>query len=280
MIRDGRDTLIEPLAHQEGVRKTYRICADDDTLGGPAYSDTVSGLKKNDSCGSSRMVRAASATVLSTSCRCMVRSALPTVSSPEGPWWSSPKVRRPPTRSGGAAIPAVGTVTGAAGMPLRRSRARYARPASTSRCGQMQRPAGPQGARRRHARFIGLLRTREGTGRGPLRGRYLRPSGSQRRATDADDWCPTEAIDDLYDALLALRASSRMPPSEPVPRAGRDPRLPAQTRIDDQGWKERWTACSPPCGIWPSTSATTNALPGWSSLTPPMTSPSGPTATT
>ena len=29
MIRDDSDTLIEPLAHQEGVRKIYRICADD-----------------------------------------------------------------------------------------------------------------------------------------------------------------------------------------------------------------------------------------------------------
>ena len=29
--RDGRDTLIESLAHQEGVRKTYEICARDGT---------------------------------------------------------------------------------------------------------------------------------------------------------------------------------------------------------------------------------------------------------
>ena len=32
MTRDGRDTLIESLAHQEGVRNTYKICADDGTL--------------------------------------------------------------------------------------------------------------------------------------------------------------------------------------------------------------------------------------------------------
>ena len=32
MIRDDSDTLIEPIAHQEGVRKIYRICADDGAL--------------------------------------------------------------------------------------------------------------------------------------------------------------------------------------------------------------------------------------------------------
>ena len=32
MTRDGRDTLIKSLAHQEGVRNTYEICADDGAL--------------------------------------------------------------------------------------------------------------------------------------------------------------------------------------------------------------------------------------------------------
>ena len=176
--------------------------------------------KKNDSCGSSRMVRAASPTGLSPSCRCMVRSNSP-VSSPDA-WWSSPKVRRPPTRSGVRDIPAVGTVTGATGCPSDDVLAKL-----DGFDVAVWPDADPQG--RKHAAKLldGLLRTRKGKAEG-LFEVDLAALRLTAKGADAGDWYPEDPIDDLLCCAQAVCAPTST-------RAVRAHDYHAADR--DQGWK-------------------------------------------
>ena len=166
--------------------------------------------KKNDSCGSSRMARAASTSGLSPSCHCMVRSDSP-VSSPDA-WWSSPKVRRPPTRSGGAisprSAPSRAPLAAPQTMCSRRSTV------STSRCGQMP-------TRRAASTPRSCLMASCAPARGRPRASWrsiLRPLGSQRRALTPTTGAPRTR------SMTSLSRSSRMRPRQHSSRPR--PRLP------------------------------------------------------
>ena len=191
MTRDGRDTLIESLAHQEGVRNTYKIRAQDGTLVAQHVRIQSSGQKKrfvwqrpDGSSGLSRSV-----------------SELPLYGTEHLPGFESGRLvvvtegEKAADALSGRDIPAVGTVTGAAGCPSDEVLA------TLDRFDVAVWPdADPQG--RKHAAKLldGLLRTRKGKADG-LFEVDLTALGLTAKGADADDWRPSDALDEFFGAL-------------------------------------------------------------------------------
>ena len=192
MTRDGRDTLIESLSHQEGVRNTYKICAYDGTLVALHVRIQSPGQKKRfvwqQPDGSSGLhVRSVSELPLYGTERLPGLKSGRLVVVTEGEKAADALRRRD--------IPAVGTVTGAAGCPSDDVLA------TLDRFDVAVWPdADPQG--RKHAAKLldGLLRTRKGKAEGLLE---VDPAalGLTAKGADADDWRPEDPIDDLFVAL-------------------------------------------------------------------------------
>ena len=212
MIRDGRDTLIESLAHQEGVRKTYRICADDGTPVALHVRIQSPGQKKRfvwqQPDGSSGLSQSVSELPLYGTEQLPGLESGRLVVVTEGEKAADALRRRD--------IPAVGTVTGAAGCPSDDVLATLDRFDVA-----VWRDADPQG--RKHAAKLleGLLRTRKGKAEG-LFEVDLTALGLIAKGADADDWRPSDALDEFYSALQPYTPPS--PPPLDVPA------LPAETR--------------------------------------------------
>ena len=164
-------SIVADTAH--APQNIYEICAYDGTPVARHVRIQSPG-QKNGSCGSSRMARAASPTGLSPSCRCMVRSNSP-ISSPDA-WWSSPKVRRPPTRSGCAISPRSAPSRALLAAP--QTMCSLHSTVSPSRCGQMLTRRATSTPR---SCFMASCAPVRGRPRASSRS-ILRPLGSQRRA--------------------------------------------------------------------------------------------------
>ena len=130
----------------------------------------------------------------------------------------------------GRDIPAVGTVTGAAGRPSDDVLA------TLDRFDVAVWPdADPQG--RKHAAKLldGLLRTRKGKAEG-LFEVDLAALRLTAKGADADDWCPSDALDEFFDALQPYTPPSPPPPDVPAPPAEK---RKAPTRTLVKGGKNR-----------------------------------------
>ena len=206
MIRDGRDTVIESLAHQKGVRKTYRICADDGApvalhvrIQSPGQKKRFVWQQPDGSSGLSRPI-----------------SELPLYGTEQLPGLESGRlvVVTEGEKAADAlrvlGIPAVGTVTGAAGCPSDDVLA------TLDRFDVAVWPdADPQG--RKHAAKLldGLLRTRKGKAEG-LFEVDLAALRLTAKGADAGDWYPEDPIDDLYVALKPYAPPPVLEPSAPT----------------------------------------------------------------
>ncbi len=203
MIRDGRDTLIESLAHQKGIRKTYRICADDGAPVALHVRIQSPGQKKRfvwqQPDGSSGLSRSVSELPLYGTEQFPDLKSGSLVVVTEGEKAADALRRRD--------IPAVGTVTGATGCPSDDVLATLDRFAVA-----VWPDADPQG--RKHAAKLlhGLLRTRERKAEG-LFEVDLAALGLTAKGADADDWCPEDPIDEL---LVALKPYAPPPVLEPA----------------------------------------------------------------
>ena len=226
MTRDGRDTLIESLAHQEGVRKTYRICADDGAPVARHVRIQFPGQKKRfvwqQPDGSSGLSRSVYELPLYGT------EQLPSLESgrlvvvTEGEKAADALRRRD--------IPAVGTVTGATGCPSDDVLATLDRFTFA-----VWPDADPQG--RKHAAKLlhGLLRTREGKAEG-LFEVDLAALGLTAKGADADDWRPSDALDEFFGALRPYTPPSPPPLDVPAPPAEK---RKAPTRTLVKGGKNR-----------------------------------------
>ena len=167
MTRDGRDTLIESLSHQEGVRNTYKICAYDGTLVALHVRIQSPGQKKRfvwqQPDGSSGLhVRSVSELPLYGTERLPGLKSGRLVVVTEGEKAADALRRRD--------IPAVGTVTGAAGCPSADVLA------TLDRFDVAVWPDADPQARKHAAKLLdGLLRTRKGKAEGLLEGRCCGP---------------------------------------------------------------------------------------------------------
>ena len=226
MIRDDRDTLIEPLAHQEGVRKTYRICADDGAPVALHVRIQSPGQKKRfvwqQPDGSSGLSRSVSELPLYGTEQFPDLKSGRLVVVTEGEKAADALRRRD--------IPAVGTVTGATGCPSDDVLATLDRFAVA-----VWPDADTQG--RKHAAKLlhGLLRTREGKAEG-LFEVDLATLGLTAKGADADDWRPSDALDEFFGALQPYTPPS--PPLLDVPAPPAEKRK-APTRTLVKGGKNR-----------------------------------------
>ena len=252
MTRDGRNTLIESLAHQGGVRSRdpattravagsgtgdspkgdtdegaaaqtagrsivadtahapqniYEICADDGTPVALHVRIQSPGQKKRfvwqQPDGSSGL---ADRSV----------SDLPLYGTEQLPGLKSGRlvVVTEGEKAAGALrvrdIPAVGTVTGAAGCPSADVLA------TLDRFDVAVWPdADPQGHKHAAKLLDGLLRTREGKAEG-LFEVDLAALGLTATGADADDWCPEDPIDDLYVTLKPYAPPPVLEPAAPT----------------------------------------------------------------
>ena len=227
MIRDDRDTLIEPLAHQEGVRKIYRICADDGApvalhvrIQSPGQKKRFVWQQPDGSSGLSRSV-----------------SELPLYGTEQFPDLKSGRlvVVTEGEKAADAlrvlGIPAVGTVTGAAGCPSDDVLA------TLDGFDVAVWPDADTQGRKHAAKLLdGLLRTREGKAEGLF---AVDPAalGLTAKGADADDWRPSDALDELDDALQPYTPPPP-PPSEPPLEPDETPK-PTPTRTMVKGGKNR-----------------------------------------
>ena len=272
MTRDGRNTLIESLAHQEGVRSrdpaTTRAVAGSGTGDSPK-GDTDEGAAAQTA---GRSIVADTAHAPQNIYEICAYDGTPVarhvrIQSPgrkkrfvwQQPDGSSGLADRPVSdlplygteqlpglKSGrlvvvtegekaadalsGRDIPAVGTVTGAAGCPSDEVLA------TLDRFDVAVWPdADPQG--RKHAAKLlhGLLRTREGKAEG-LFEVDLTALGIIATGADADDWRPSDALDEFFGALQPYTPPS--PPPLDVPALPAEKRK-ALTRTLVKGGKNR-----------------------------------------
>ena len=206
MIRDDRDTLIEPLAHQEGVRKIYRICADDGApvalhvrIQSPGQKKRFAWQQPDGSNGLSRPI-----------------SELPLYGTEQLPGLESGRlvVVTEGEKAADAlrvlGIPAVGTVTGAAGCPSDDVLA------TLDGFDVAVWPDADTQGRKHAAKLLdGLLRTREGKAEGLF---AVDPAalGLTAKGADADDWRPKDPIDDLFVTLKPYAPPPVLEPSAPT----------------------------------------------------------------
>ena len=196
MTRDGRDTLIKSLAHQEGVRNTYEICADDGALVALHVRIQSPGQKKRfvwqQPDGSSGLhVRSVSELPLYGTEQ--LPEQLPDLKSGRLVVVTEGEKAADALRA--LHIPAVGTVTGAAGCPSDDVLATL-----DSFDVAVWPDADPQGHKHAAKLLDGLLRTRKGKAEG-LFEVDLAALGLIATGADADDWCPEDPIDELLVAL-------------------------------------------------------------------------------
>ena len=252
MTRDGRNTLIESLAHQEGVRSrdpaTTRAVAGSGTGDSPK-GDTDEGAAAQ-TAGRSIVADTAHApqniyeicAYDGTPVALHVRiqspgqkkrfvwqqpdgsSGLADRSVSELPLYGTEQL--PGLKSGRLVvvtegekaadalrvrdIPAVGTVTGAAGCPSADVLA------TLDRFDVAVWPdADPQGHKHAAKLLDGLLRTRKGKAEG-LFEVDLAALGLTATGADADDWCPEDPIDDLYVTLKPYAPPPVLEPAAPT----------------------------------------------------------------
>ena len=252
MTRDGRNTLIESLAHQEGVRSrdpaTTRAVAGSGTGDSPK-GDTDEGAAAQ-TAGRSIVADTAHApqniyeicAYDGTPVALHVRiqspgqkkrfvwqqpdgsSGLADRSVSELPLYGTEQL--PDLKSGRLVvvtegekaadalrvrdIPAVGTVTGAAGCPSDDVLATL-----DSFDVAVWPDADPQGHKHAAKLLDGLLRTREGKAEG-LFEVDLAALGLTAKGADADDWCPEDPIDELFVALKPYAPPPVLEPAAPT----------------------------------------------------------------
>ena len=243
MTRDGRNTLIESLAHQEGVRSrdpaTTRAVAGGDTDEGAAAQTAGRSIVADTAHAPQTIykIRALDGTLVALHIRiqCPGSKKRFVWQQPDGSSGLSQSVSELPlygteqlsglesgrlvvvTEGEKAAdalrrrdIPAVGTVTGAAGCPSDDVLA------TLDRFDVAVWPdADPQGRKHAAKLFHGLLRTREGKAEG-LFEVDLAALGLTAKGADADDWCLEDPIDELLVALKPYAPPPVLEPSAPT----------------------------------------------------------------
>ena len=227
MTRDGRDTLIESLAHQEGVRNTYKICAYDGTLVALHVRIQSPSQKKRfvwqQPGGSSGLHgRPVSELPLYRTERIPTYTPGSLVVIAEGEKDTDALLTR--------GFRALGSVTGSATC--------HADPVLATLAG-FEVAVWPDndevGREHAGATLAALARIR-----GTADGLFLVDTaalGMTGKGDGADDWRPTDALDELYDALQPYTPPPPPPPEPPL-EPDETPK-PAPTRTMVKGGKNR-----------------------------------------